>query len=63
MRVLASLVALGVGAYAYATNMDNKSRKRWKKRLGTMDFSTLEEMIPNKRSMKRMQKRMTKALT
>lgn len=59
MRTLASLAAVGAGAYAYVTRMDPKAKRRWKKRMNTMEFS-LEDLMPKKRTMKRMRKQMSK---
>jgi len=61
MRTLASLVAVGAGAYAYVASMDRKTKNRWKKRMNSMDFSMLEDLMPKKRTMKRMRRQMSKA--
>ncbi|WP_096188268.1 hypothetical protein [Evansella halocellulosilytica] len=58
MRVLASLVALSAGAYAYAATMDKGTRKRWKRRLQQVNFDRIEDIIPDRRTMGRMRKRM-----
>lgn len=60
MRTLASLVAVGVGAFAYMNSMDRKTKRRWRKRMAINSFK-LEDLMPRKRTMKRMRNQMSKA--
>ncbi|PYZ94166.1 hypothetical protein CR194_01105 [Salipaludibacillus keqinensis] len=63
MRTLASIVAIGAGAYAFTASMDRKTKKRWKKRISSVDLSMFEDLMPEKRTMKRMRKQMNKAFS
>ncbi|WP_280768585.1 hypothetical protein [Salipaludibacillus daqingensis] len=63
MRALASLVAVGVGAYAYVASMDRKTKRRWKKRMTSMDFSMIEELMPNQRMMNQVRRQISKSFS
>ncbi|RNA68766.1 hypothetical protein EBO34_02035 [Alteribacter keqinensis] len=59
-------MAIGAGAAAYAMSMDKKTRRRWKKRMGNVNFLEefdLDDYIPSKRQMKRYQRRLKKAIS
>ncbi|WP_416149241.1 hypothetical protein ACM26V_23825 [Salipaludibacillus sp. HK11] len=61
MRTLASLIAVGAGGVAYASSMDQKSKKRWRKKLSSINSFIMKDLIP-KDQMKRMRRQLSKAL-
>ncbi len=59
-------MAIGAGAAYYAMSMDKKTRKKWKKRMSNANFLeefALDDYIPNKRQMKRYQRKFKKAIS
>ncbi|MCE7790925.1 hypothetical protein K8O68_00670 [Salipaludibacillus sp. CUR1] len=63
MRTLASILMLGAGAYAYSASMDRKTRKRWKRRMNQVNFSFIEDLMPRRRTLRRMRRQMTRAFS
>ncbi|TMW73950.1 DUF3918 family protein [Alteribacter natronophilus] len=60
------LLAIGAGVAYYTMTMDQKSRKRWKKRIDNANFLeefALDDIMPSKRQMKRYRRRVMRAIS
>ncbi|MDG5786472.1 hypothetical protein QA612_03145 [Evansella sp. AB-P1] len=63
MKKVVSFAAIGLGAYAYASSMDKKTKKQWKKKMDQFTFTNISNYLPNQHSMKQMGKRFSKAIS